>query len=137
MLSELARKALVRTITEQHGDSEGGIAALTLQPPLEYELRNAIQSEGGGESLAIAPDRAVALTGQITEAWKSAMDQGHDKTVLLCDFRLRPHLAALLARQLPQLAVLAYDEIALGTNVRPVGTVSLQEEPVAAIEGSP
>ena len=35
MLSELDRKALVRTITEQHGDADGGIAALTLQPPLE------------------------------------------------------------------------------------------------------
>ena len=137
MLSELARKALVRTITEQHGDAKGGISALTLQPPLEYELRNAIQSEGGGENLAIPPDRAVALTGQITEAWKTAMDQAHDKTVLLCDFRLRPHLASLLARQLPQLAVLAYDEIALGTDVTPVGTISLQEQPVAAIEGGP
>lgn len=54
------------------------------------------------------------------------MEQGFDKTVLLCDFRLRPHVAALLARQVPQLPVLAYDEVAVGTNIESVGTVNLE-----------
>jgi len=53
------------------------------------------------------------------------MNEGHDKAVLLCDFRLRPHLAALLSRQLPQLPILAYDEITLGTRVESIATISL------------
>ena len=39
---------------------------------------------------------------------------------------LRPHLASMLARQMPQLPVLAYDEIAPDTRVEAVGTISLQ-----------
>ena len=60
------------------------------------------------------------------ESWQAAMAAGRDKTVLLSDFRLRPHLAAILSRQLPQLSVLAYNEIGIGTKIESVGTVSLQ-----------
>jgi len=65
------------------------------------------------------------------------MNEGNDKTILLCDFRLRPHLAALLSRQLPQLPVLAYDEVAVGTEVQPVATVSLQAAAAAPGQRQP
>ena len=74
----------------------------------------------------------MELAGRVAEAWRSAMDKGLDRTVLLCDFQVRPHLAALLARQIPQLPVLAYDEIVIGTKVEPVETVSLQSAPIDA-----
>ena len=61
------------------------------------------------------------------------MEKGQDGVVFLCDPMLRPHLAAMLARQMPQLPVLAYDEIALGTQIDSVGTVFAegQEAPTA------
>jgi hypothetical protein len=65
------------------------------------------------------------------------MNEGNDKTVLVCDFRLRPHLAALLSRQLPQLAVLAYDEVVQGTPLHPAATVSMAdrtEKPSLALD---
>ncbi len=132
-LTEFARKALVRTITEQHTDSEGKITAIVLEPALEYELRNSITRDAEGESLAIPPDRALQLSQQIADLWQKAMDEGHDKTVLLCNFKARPHLAPILARQVPQLPVLAYDELAVGTKIESVGTVSLQTETMEAI----
>ena len=124
-ITEAARKALVRTITEHHSDGSGRISALSLEPAQEYELRGALKREADGESLAIPPDRALELGRRVAAAWKAAMDQGHDKTVLMCDSRLRPHLAGLLCRQLPQLSVLAYDEIAIGTQIESVATVNL------------
>ena len=63
------------------------------------------------------------LSRQVADAWKSAMDQGHEKVVLLCDARLRPSLARMLTRTLPMLSVVAYDEIVLGTDVLPVATI--------------
>ncbi|MCK4276906.1 MAG: flagellar biosynthesis protein FlhA [Phycisphaerae bacterium] len=132
-LTEFARKALVRTITEQHTDSEGRITAIVLEPALEYELRNSITRDAEGESLAIPPDRALQLSQQIADLWRRAMNEGHDKTVLLCNFKVRPHLAPVLARQVPQLPVLAYDELAVGTKIESVGTVSLQTETMEAI----
>jgi len=123
-LTELARKALVRTITEQHVNADGKIEAIALDPTVEYELHNALCKEGDGGGLP--PGRALELADAIRSQWQDAVSGGHDKTVLLCDFKLRPHLAALLGRQIPQLPVIAYDEITIGTELQSVGTVRLR-----------
>jgi len=127
-LTEAARKALVRTITEHHSDSKGKILAVVLEPALEYELRNCLKREGEAETLALSPERAMELTRRVAAAWNAAMQQGHEGVVLLCDFRLRQHLAAMIWRQLPQLPVLAYGEIAVGTTIETAATVSLQPQ---------
>ncbi|MCK4626117.1 MAG: FHIPEP family type III secretion protein, partial [Phycisphaerae bacterium] len=133
-LTELTRKVLTRTITEQYCDAEGKIQAIVMEPSLEYELRNTISADQGQETFAVAPERAMELGRKIAEAWRTAMEAGNDKAVMLCDSRLRPHIGDMLARQLPQLPILAYDEITIGTKVDSVATVSipaLQAEEVA------
>ena len=64
------------------------------------------------------------------------MDKGTEKIVLLCDSRLRSSLAAMLARTVPPLPVVAYDEIVLGTEIDPVQVIALpqaaQTEPADA-----
>ncbi|KPK86779.1 MAG: hypothetical protein AMJ81_00430 [Phycisphaerae bacterium SM23_33] len=125
VLTELARKALVRTITEKYADVSGRIIAITLEPALEYELSNSTGKEAEGEMLSLAPDRALALVRAVSEAWQAAMEKGHEKVVLLCDYRVRLQLANMVCRQVPQLPVLAYDEIAIGTKIDSVGVVSL------------
>ena len=124
-LTEFARKALSRTITEQYRDEDGGVYAIVLDPPLEYELRNAITGGAEGEALNLTPARALDLGRQAAEAWKSAMEKGRSKVALLCDHRLRPHLAGLLARSVPQLPLVAYDEVQVGTPVRQLASISV------------
>jgi flagellar biosynthesis protein FlhA len=124
-LTEMARKTLVRTITEQNADASGKIIAVSMDPALEYELRTAFAG-ADGKSAGILPERAVELTRAIQNCWQNAVAGGHDKAVLLCDSKVRPHLAALMARQAPQLAVLAYDEVTIGTRIESVGTISLR-----------
>ena len=48
-----------------------------------------LYKEGEAEALGLAPDRALELSRRVTAAWQSAMNDGHDKVVLLTDFRLR------------------------------------------------
>jgi len=132
LLTEVARKSLVRTITEQNMDSNGKITAIVIDPATEYELRNSLMREGDSETLALSPERALQVARRVSDVWKVAMEQGYDKAVLVCDFRIRPHLAAMLSRQVPQLPVVAYDEIAEGTNIESVGNISLQPEPAEA-----
>jgi len=132
-LTERVRKALVRTITEQHCDADGKLRAIVLAPPLEFELRNSLARDGDGEPTGLAPGRALELTRAIADVWTRAMGDGVDKAVLLCDQKLRRGLANLLARQAPQLPVLAYDEIALGTKVESVATVSLETDSAALV----
>ncbi len=132
ILTELVRKALVRTITEGHKDMMGRISAIVLAPALEYELRGELAQEGGSESLALAPDEALDLSRRVQVAWTAAMNGGHDKAVLLVDYRLRPHLAAMLSRQVPQLPILAYDEVTVGTPVETIATVGGPDAPDAS-----
>ncbi len=126
LLTELARKSLVRAITEMYTDDAGRIIAIVLSPSLEHDLRNNLTVEGEGEGLALPPDQAMNLNQQLAQAWQAAMEKGHEQCALLCSYQLRPHLAAMLSRQIPQLPVLAYDEIAPGTKIESVGTVSTE-----------
>jgi len=135
VLGEMARKALVRTITERHKDAEGKVHAITLDPALEHELRDGVGAEGV-EGLSLAPGRAIELARQIADAWQKAMELGHDKAVLLCDYRIRYHLDNMLARHVPDLPVVGYDEIAVGTDVESVATISLPAEAAAAPAGA-
>jgi len=129
LLTELARKALVRAITEKHAGPSGEISALTLDPQLEYELCNTLG--GGDESGALDPDKALRLMQALADARVRALDQGVDNIVLLCDYRSRAQLADMVVRQIPGLSVLAYDEIAIGTKINSVETISLQAPPLA------
>jgi flagellar biosynthesis component FlhA len=59
------------------------------------------------------------------------MEQGRSKVVLLCDQRLRPHLGALLARSVPQLPLVAYNELQVGTPIRQLASISLAQAELA------
>ncbi len=124
-LTELVRKSLSRTVTEQYKDAKGKITAIAFDPVLEHQLTSSLRQEGGELILGIPTDKAIELNRKAADAWKSAMDQGKEKVVLLCDARLRAPIAQMLARSLPMLPVVAYDEIVLGTDVQPIATISV------------
>jgi flagellar biosynthesis protein FlhA len=123
-LTEVVRKSLSRTITEQYRDAQGRVYAIAFDPSFEHQLTSSLRQEGGELILGIPADTAVDLNRKVADAWKSVMDQGRDTAILLCDARLRAPLAQMLARSLPMLPVVAYVEIVLGTDVQPVATVS-------------
>jgi flagellar biosynthesis protein FlhA len=127
VLTELVRKSLSRTITEQYKDQSAKISAITLEPALEHQMTAALQQEADAITLALPAELAMDISKKIAEAWKQAMDKGKDKTVLLCDSRLRAPLAAMLSRTVPPLPVIAYNEIILGTDVEPIETISVQQ----------
>ena len=129
ILTELVRKALSRTITEQYKDRTGDISAITLDPALEHQISSTLQQEAEQLKLALPTDTAMDISRQIAQAWKTTMDKGIEKVVLLCDSRLRGPLAKMLSRTVPSLPVLAYDEIVLGTEIEPVEVISIQQPP--------
>jgi flagellar biosynthesis protein FlhA len=142
-LTEIVRKSLSRTITEQYRDASGKVTAITLDPTFEHRLTSTLRQEGGELLLSLPAETALELNRRVAQAWRSAMDQAKDKIVLLCDARLRAPLAQMLARTLQMLPVVAYDEIVLGTEVEPLETIAIaademtmagQREPLAAVE---
>ena len=96
-----------------------------LEPALEHQMTSNLRQEAEALNLALPTEMTMAISTSIAQAWKEAMDKGLEKVVLLCDSRLRPSLAAMLSRTVPMLPVVAYDEIVLGTEIEPIGTISI------------
>ena len=126
-LTEMVRKSLSRTITDQLKDEAGKISAITLDPTLEHQMTSTLRQEAETITLALPTEMVMEISRKIAQVWKQACDKGKDKLVLLCDSRLRASLSAMLSRTVPMLPVAAYDEIVLGTEVEPIETVSLQD----------
>jgi len=129
ILTEVIRKHLARTITEQYKDQDGKISAITLEPALEHQMTSNLHQEAETLNLTLPTEITMAINANIAQAWKTAMDKGAEKTVLLCDSRLRLPLATMLSRTVPPLPVIAYDEIVLGTEIEPIETVSIEQRP--------
>ncbi|MBN1974889.1 MAG: flagellar biosynthesis protein FlhA [Sedimentisphaerales bacterium] len=127
VLTELVRKRLSRTITEQFKNEKDEISAITLDPALEHHMTTILQQENDGLKLAMPTEMAMDVSRKIAQAWKKVMDAGKDKVVLLCDSRIRSPLAGMLSRTVSLLPVVAYDEIILGTSVEPIETISVQQ----------
>jgi flagellar biosynthesis protein FlhA len=127
ILTEIVRKHLTRTITEQYKDKSGKICAITFEPALEHQMAQSLRQESESLTLALPSETTMAISSAVANAWKSVMDKGIEKTVLLCDSRLRMPIASMLARSLPQLPVIAYNEIVLGTDIEPMETISLPQ----------
>jgi len=128
VLTELVRKSLARTITQQFRGKEGKILALTFDPVVEHQMTSMLRQEAGELRLALPSELAMEVSRQVAGAWKGAMDKGLDRVVLLCDSRLRHSLAEMLSRTVRMLPVVAYDEIVLGTEVEPVATLQVPLE---------
>jgi flagellar biosynthesis protein FlhA len=128
----MVRKSMSRTITDRLKDESGKITAITLEPALEHQMLNSIKQEAETITLALPAQTTMELSRKTAHAWRSAMDKGKDKIVLLCDSRLRPALAEMLSRTVPNLPVVAYDEIVLGTEVEAIETVSAEQSQLAA-----
>lgn len=125
VLTELIRKHLSRTISEQSKNDKGKISAITFDPALEHQMITSLRQEGEVLNLALPAEMTMEISSRIVRAWKSAADKGIEGPVLLCDARLRHSLAGMLSRAVPLLSVIAYDEIVRGTEINPVETVSL------------
>ena len=124
VLTEMVRKRLNRTITEQYKKEDGKVSAITLEPVFEHQMASTLQQDSDGLSLALPADTAITLSRKIARAWKSAMDKGLEKVILLCDSKLRCPLSVMLSRTVPMLPLVAYDEIVLGTEIEPIETVT-------------
>lgn len=127
VLTEMVRKTLCRTITEIHKTDDNKIIALALEPALEHQLISSLKQQADTLNLAVPAQVTMEICQNLAQAWKKAMDNGRDKVVLLCDSRLRLPLATMLARTIPPLSVVAYDEIVLGTIIEPAETISLSQ----------
>jgi flagellar biosynthesis protein FlhA len=126
-LTGYVRQALGRQICASLAERDGRLYVVTLDPAIEDALAAAVQRTEQGIYLSLEPHWAQRLLGQVSSELERLSGGGHNP-VVLCDAGVRPHFKRLVERVSSKVHVLSYSEIASGTDVEAVGTVTLANE---------
>ena len=113
MLTEHVRNALARQITYQ---ANGGrtINALTFTGELEEQVRSAIRSSAAGNFLAMDPEKADSLRRRIIDRARAFQRERNQRPAVLVSMDIRRYVAHLIGPDLPDIPVLAYQNLAPG-----------------------
>jgi flagellar biosynthesis protein FlhA len=117
-LAERVRTDIGRAIVDRYRDSQGRLRALVFDPRVEVELRRSLQ----GQQLLIEPQRLERLTVRLSQELQQALQRGQE-VALLCDSSIRRPLRLALVRALPDLAIIAYQEIPTDILLEPVAII--------------
>lgn len=122
LLTEYVRVALKREIADRYADAERNLHVLLIHPELEDKLRQSVRVSGGASQLAIAPELAARLAGEV-RAQLARQGEGV-RPVLLCSLDVRRHLRKLLEVEFFELPVLSYQELAPDLKIVQAGQVN-------------
>jgi flagellar biosynthesis protein FlhA len=114
-LSERIRTDMGRTICDRFRDEQGRFHALVLDPRVEVELRRTLHEK----TLALEPGRLEKLAAWLANEWRKATVRGQE-VALLTEAGLRRPMRQVLLRSLPDLAVIAYQEVPVELILEPV-----------------
>jgi flagellar biosynthesis protein FlhA len=121
ILTAAVRTALGRAITQQLFAGNEEIQVIALEPRLESMLMHATQTPGM-DGPGLEPGLAEQLLESVSQS-AAEQEQLGVPSVLLVPSQLRSVLARFLRRSVPNLSVLAHNEIPDGRTIRIVHTV--------------
>jgi flagellar biosynthesis protein FlhA len=121
-LTERVRGDLGRTICDRFRDAQGKLHALVLDPRVESELRRTMHDK----HLTLDPPRLEKFLVRVANEWRKAGARNLE-VALLCDTVLRRPLRHTLARSLPDLAVIAYQEVPTDLLLEPAALLKLED----------
>jgi len=127
VLAEAARQALARTLSNQFRAADNRLHVFTLSPQLEATLKGALGPADRGLGFQIDARLAQEIIARTGAQMESLAQAGHPP-IILCPRELRLAFRRLVERTLPNLTVLAFSEISLGTQVQAHGLVELPTE---------
>lgn len=122
VLAEYVRHALSRTITRKYLGEDGRLAVVSLGPQLEAALSEARQKTDQGHYLALDPALLEKVVRQLAQELEKFAPLGL-RPVVVCSTHLRLYFRKLIERYLPDLVIIAYDEILPSTEIRSLGVV--------------
>ena len=126
VLTEYVRNALARTICQQYRRDDNTIHCITLDPKLEDRINSHIERSERGTFVTMPPD----LQGLMVQAIRKQLEAGGggQTPVLLCSPQIRAAVRRIIEPAMPQVAVLAYNEIVKSVQVQSRGMVVLTDE---------
>jgi flagellar biosynthesis protein FlhA len=124
VLTEYVRNALSRAICKQYVDDRDRMWVVTLDPAVEELINGHLERSERGTTNTMPPQTAQQIVQQIS-ARVSELTAAGRSAVLLCSPQVRLALRRMTESALPQVAVLAYNEIVPQIAVEAVGMVGM------------
>ncbi|MBF0104369.1 MAG: FHIPEP family type III secretion protein [Deltaproteobacteria bacterium] len=123
-LCEIVRMGLSREISHGHINSDHSISCFMLDPAIESEIADHIQKDGEDCFLALPPERITAICDAVKAGYKAHGLKGPD-AVILTHTEIRRYVRRLIEGDLPDVAVLSYQELAPTIRIDRRDTISL------------
>ncbi|HIV66879.1 MAG TPA: flagellar biosynthesis protein FlhA [Candidatus Mailhella excrementigallinarum] len=125
VLTEYVREKLARSIVKPYMDAEGTLAIVTLDPQADRTIQESLRQTDGGSYLSMNPLSAQHLVNNINKAVENAV-MASGQPVVLTSPVVRPHVAQLVARFLPNVPVISQAEIPADVRLQAVGNVGIE-----------
>ncbi len=136
VLTEYARNALRRSISSQSAEmDEHGrprLYCVTIDPQLEDLIGGYIDRGPSGTTMTMPPDVANRIVAAVSTSAQPLVSAGHPLVVVTSP-SVRAQVKQILDAQLPNAAVLAYNEIVKGLDVESMGLVELAADQLAPV----
>ena len=123
LLTEHVRAALRRYLTHTLTAGGGTLSVLLLDPLLEDTIRGAIQRLPSGSYLALDPETSQDIIAAVRRAVDA---QGSDRRpVILTSLEIRRFVKRLCEADVPELAVVSYQELSPELQIQPIARVTV------------
>ena len=121
-LADRVREDLGRVVCEKRRDSRGVLCAVLLEPALEQRLRDSTK-----DRKVVLPPKALEQFIRKTQQTLKTAALKHQPVSLVVDHSLRRPLRKLLLREIPDVAVLGYQEVPQEQRVETVSVIRGEE----------
>lgn len=125
ILTEYVRERLALTIVRPHINSEGLLSVFSLDHNAEKILQDSLRHNEATTYLALQPILAQNLIQNIKNAVDNTVVADKEPVVVVSSL-VRPHLAKLIHRFLPDITIVSQAEIPSQIRVQTLGSISIQ-----------
>lgn len=124
-LTEFVRERMARTIIRPYLDEENSLVIMTLDPQADRTIQESLRNTDSGAFLALNPVVAQKFITNISRLVDNSV-MFSSQPVLLTSPMIRPHVAQLVMRFLPNVPVLSQVEIPADIRLHSAGTVGIE-----------
>jgi type III secretion protein V len=122
-LAEAVRAGLRRQITAQVASGRPSLPVFVLAPAVEEAFRDGLRYASAGGPVSLDPRIAEALVAQLRDLEAAPREPGAVRPPLVVPQDIRRHVRAVLECALPDVAVVAFEELVPTLALRPIATI--------------
>jgi flagellar biosynthesis protein FlhA len=122
ILTGYVRQSLGRAITRQYQDSEGNITVMIMSPDIEDKISRSISHTEYESFVSLDPNIVKKMVASL-QKMVSTFTAGGLQPIVLCSPNTRIHFRKILEKLLPNVVILAHNEISREANVKSLGMV--------------